>query len=150
MPKVLIISSPFYGYERSVGRAFEQLGYQVQIENYDEPIHPFKGWLRWQHKFSFNRERLREQSRQKYKVYIERVFDEFKPDIVFSYNGTILKDEPEVLSFALLKDTERPFWLFSYKESLRFLQMYPYMLVLSPEQNGKMSEATRGAGFVLL
>lgn len=93
MPKVLIISSPFFGYERSVGRAFEELGYEVRIENYDEPIHPFTGWLRWHHKFSLNKERLREKSRQKYKLYIEHIFDQYKPDIVFSYNGTILKDE---------------------------------------------------------
>lgn len=93
MPKVLIISSPFFGYQESVGRAFEQLGYRVRIETYDEPIHPFRGLLRWRHKLAINKERLREKSRQKYKLYIEQVFDEYKPDIVFSYNGTILKDE---------------------------------------------------------
>ena len=110
MPKVLIISSPFFGYERSVGRAFEQLGYQVRIENYDEPIHPFKGWLRWRHKFSLNRERLREQSRQKYKVYIEHVFDDYKPDIVFSYNGTILKDE--TLDYFRQKGAKVILWMY--------------------------------------
>lgn len=89
---MLIVSSPFFDYQVSVGKAFESLGFDVRIETYDEPIHPFKGLLRWQHKFSFNREKLREKSRQKYKTYIESVFDSFKPDIVFTYNGTILKD----------------------------------------------------------
>ena len=110
MPKVLIISSPFFGYQESVGRAFEGLGYEVHIETYDEPIHPFKGLLRWRHKFSLNKERLREKSRQKYKVYIERVFDEFKPDIVFSYNGTILKDE--TLDYFRQKGAKVILWMY--------------------------------------
>ena len=73
MPKVLIISSPFFGYQDSVGRAFEQLGYEVRIETYDEPIHPFRGWLRWRHKFSLNRERrLMRSSPISYSVTMER------------------------------------------------------------------------------
>ena len=93
MKKVLIISSPFYDYQISVGRAFEALGYQVKIETYDDPIHPFKGLLKWRHKFSRDKERLRAQSRAKYDIYIKQVYDEYQPDIVFSYNGTILLDE---------------------------------------------------------
>jgi len=93
MPKVLIISSPFFGYQESVARAFRQLEYDVKVETYDDPIHPFKGLLRWRHKFSLNKERLREQSRQKYKKYIQQVFDKYQPNIVFTYNGQILKDD---------------------------------------------------------
>jgi hypothetical protein len=40
MDKVLIISSPFFDYQKSVGKAFKALGYEVKIETYDEPIHP--------------------------------------------------------------------------------------------------------------
>jgi len=93
MKKVLIISSPFYDYQISVSRAFEALGYQVKIETYDEPIHPFKGLLKWRHKFTNDKERLRAQSRAKYDAYIKQVYDDYQPDIVFSYNGTILLDE---------------------------------------------------------
>lgn len=93
MPKVLIISASFFDYQNSVARAFEQHGFQAYVENYDEPIHPFRGILRWRHKFSLDKERLREKSRLKYKKYIENIFDEIHPDIVFTYNGTILKDE---------------------------------------------------------
>lgn len=93
MSKVLIISTPFFDYQISIGRAFEQHGFEVKIETFDEPIHPFKGLLRWRHKFSLNKEALREKSRQKYKLYIENVFDSYKPDIVFTYNGQILKDD---------------------------------------------------------
>lgn len=92
MGKVLIISAPFFDYQISVANAFTALGYDVRIETYDEPIHPFKGLLRWRHKFSLNRNALQEKSRLKYKRYIENVFDTYEPDIVFTYNGTILKD----------------------------------------------------------
>lgn len=93
MPKVLIISTPFFGYQESVGRAFSALGYEVMIETYDEPIHPFKGLLRWRHKLARDKERLRAQSRARYDLYIKNVYDAYQPDIVFSYNGTILLDE---------------------------------------------------------
>lgn len=93
MKKVLIVSSPFYGYQISVGKAFRALGYEVRIETYDEPIHPFRGLLKWRHKFARDKEPLRRQSRARYDVYIKQVYDDFRPDIVFSYNGTILLDE---------------------------------------------------------
>ena len=93
MKKVLIISSPFYDYQISVGNAFKELGYDVHIVTYDEPIHPFKGLLKWRHKFAKDKECLRAQSRTKYDAYIKQVYDEYLPDIVFSYNGTILLDE---------------------------------------------------------
>lgn len=92
MKKVLIVSSPFFDYQKSVGRAFEALGYEVRIETYDEPVHPFKGWLKWKHKFSRDKESIRRANREKYSHYIEAVYDGYKPDIVFSYNGTILLD----------------------------------------------------------
>lgn len=88
--KVLIISSPYFGYQESVGRAFQELGFQVRIETYDEPIHPFKGLLKWRHKFSLDRERLKQKNREKYDLYIRSVYNSYKPDIVFCFNGTIL------------------------------------------------------------
>lgn len=93
MKKVLIISSPFFDYQISVGKAFKALGYDVRIEIYDDPIHPFKGLLKWKHKFARDKEKLRSQSREKYDAYIKQVYDDYQPDIVFSYNGTILLDE---------------------------------------------------------
>ncbi|MBN1462953.1 MAG: glycosyltransferase [Paludibacteraceae bacterium] len=93
MQKVLIISSPFFDYQISVGRAFKSLGYDVKIETYDEPIHPFKGLLKWRHKFAKNKELLRNKSKAKYNIYIQNVFNQYQPDIVFTYNGTILYTE---------------------------------------------------------
>ena len=91
--KVLIVSSPFFDYQLSVAHAFEELGYEVEVETYDEPIHPFKGLLKWRHKFSHNKEALRQKSRIKYNAYICERFQAFSPDLVFIYNGNILFDE---------------------------------------------------------
>lgn len=93
MEKLLIISSPFFDYQKSVGRAFEKLGYEVRIETYDEPVHPFKGLLRWQHKLAINKEKLRQKNRIKYNAYIRTRYDEYQPNLVFIYNGNILFDE---------------------------------------------------------
>jgi len=91
--KVLIVSSPFFGYQESVARAFNSLGFGTRIETYDEPIHPFKGWLKWRHKFAIDKEKLRQKSREKYAIHIQKIYDEFLPDIVFLYNGTMILDE---------------------------------------------------------
>ncbi len=99
MKKVLIVSSPFFNYQISVGKAFEALGYKVFIETYDDPIHPFKGLLKWQHKFATieQKERLKAKSRIKYAKYIKTKFDEIRPNIVFTYNGIIFL--PETLDY---------------------------------------------------
>jgi spore maturation protein CgeB len=89
--KVLIISSSFFGYQESVGRAFAELGYELKIEIYDEPIHPFKGLLKWRHKFTKNKEKLRVRSRAKYDAYIRNVYEKYQPDIVFIYDGNIMQ-----------------------------------------------------------
>lgn len=93
MKKVLIVSSPFFDYQKSVGKAFEELGWNVRIETYDEPVHPFRGYIKWKHKFSKNKEAIKSANRIKYSKYIETVFDSFQPDLVFSYNGTILLND---------------------------------------------------------
>lgn len=90
--RVLIISSNYFGYHLSVARAFEKLGFEIKVETYDEPIHPFKGLLKWRHKFSFDKESLRQKSRAKYNNYIKSIYGEYKPNIVFMFNGTILEE----------------------------------------------------------
>jgi spore maturation protein CgeB len=49
--------------------------------------------LKWQHKFSRNKEKLYLKSKTKYNTYIRQVFDNYSPDLVFTYNGTILFTE---------------------------------------------------------
>jgi hypothetical protein len=91
--KVLIISSPFFGFQESIGKAFGLYNFEVHIETYDEPIHPFKGLLKWRHKFSVNRKKLKEKHTAMYQNYIIAKFTEVNPDLVIVLNGTILKSE---------------------------------------------------------
>ena len=87
----LIIGSSFFHYNISISNAFKTLGYQTFIEEYDLPVHPFKGWLKWRHKFSLNRKKLREKSYNKYNNYIIEKFNVINPNIVFIFNGNILQ-----------------------------------------------------------
>ncbi|MDR3705524.1 MAG: glycosyltransferase [Paludibacteraceae bacterium] len=90
MQKVLIIGPNFFEINKSIADAFTQMGWTTYIESYDNPIHPFKGWTKWQHKFFSNKEKLRERSRINYASFIARRFDEIQPELVFIYNGDIL------------------------------------------------------------
>lgn len=93
MKKVLIISGNFFGYQDSVGRAFQRMGYDVRIEIFEGPVHPFRGWMKLKHKLAYDKEKVRHESRLNYDRHIKQVYDEYLPDIVFTYNGTILLDE---------------------------------------------------------
>lgn len=109
MQKVLIIGPNFHNFNTSIARAFEILGWEIVIEGYDTPIHPFKGLLKWQNKFTPNKEKLKEKQKNKYKLYIEQRFVEEKPDIVFILNGDILHGE--TLDFFRIK-SKVILWLF--------------------------------------
>ena len=93
MDKILLISADFFGYQDSVARAFERQGFQTKVVTYDEPVHPFRGLLKWRHKFSCRKEQLRAKSRQRYALYIREIYREYRPEIVFVFNGTVLEDD---------------------------------------------------------
>jgi len=93
MPKALIIGPSFFLFNQNVASSLSQLGWNVEIESYDEPIHPFKGILKWIHKFSFNRKALKEKHIVKYQKYISTKFLNFNPNLVLVLNGAILKYE---------------------------------------------------------
>jgi spore maturation protein CgeB len=93
MPKILIIGPQYFNFNQSIKDVFISLGWEVHLESYDEPIHPFSGWLKWQHKFSPNREKLREKYTVKYQKYIISQFLQFNPELVLVLNGTILKSD---------------------------------------------------------
>jgi phage antirepressor YoqD-like protein len=97
MSKILIIGPNYFNFNQSLKNAFQALNWDVHLESYDEPIHPFSGWLKWQHKFSLNREKLREKHTEKYQKYIISQFLKFNPDLVLVLNGAILKSETLML-----------------------------------------------------
>ena len=86
MEKALIISGNFSYFHESLRLAFNSLGYETRVELFDEPVHPFRGWLKWKHKLAYNKELIRGQNRKDYDSHIKQVYDVFQPDIVFVLN----------------------------------------------------------------
>ena len=91
--KVLVIGPNFYNFSKAVKHAFEQCGYDVRLEMYDTPIHPYTTSMKWKYKLSSNKEVLKCKSKKKYQTYIEHFFDNYIPEIVFILNGDILLHE---------------------------------------------------------
>ena len=88
--QVLVIGPNFYNFSSAVQHAFEQCGYSVKVDNYDTPIHPYTSIMKWRYKLSTNKAKLKQKSRLEYSYHIEKIFDSYKPDIVFILNGDIL------------------------------------------------------------
>ncbi|MBR5832838.1 MAG: glycosyltransferase [Bacteroidales bacterium] len=88
--RVLIIGPNFYNFCSAVKYAFEQHGYITKVDSYDTPIHPYTSIMKWKYKLSANKAKLKQKSRLEYSCYIEELFDNYKPDIVFILNGDIL------------------------------------------------------------
>lgn len=93
--KVLILGPTFFGYNYSIQRAFDRLGYQTKVVQYDEPVHPFNLKNKVLHKLFPSSKKLREKSRRLFNAFITEEFKNYRPDFVFIYNGDIL--EPETI-----------------------------------------------------
>jgi spore maturation protein CgeB len=109
MPKVLIIGPDFYNFNISIADAFVALGWETTIESYDLPVHPFKGWLKWRHKFALNKKEIQKSQKAKYQFYIQERFAKEKPDFVFILNGDMLSTTTLDL---FRKDSKTVLWLF--------------------------------------
>lgn len=91
--KVLIIGPSFFGYNHSIRRAFDALGYQTKVKEYDEPIHPFSWKNKILRKFFPRSKWLRNKSRRLFNSSIIEEFTTYCPNLVFIYNGDILEKE---------------------------------------------------------
>lgn len=109
MHRVLLIGPNFHYFLPSIGRAFESCGYEVRVESYDNPIHPYDTCNKVRYKLSADKDSLRQLSRQRFRPYIEKQFDSFRPDLVFILNGDNLLPE----SIQLFSRTAKVgIWLF--------------------------------------
>ncbi len=108
MPSALVIAPNFHYFAQSITQALAQADYCATCEVYDTPVHPYNHLNRLRYKIG-NKITLREQSRQAYKPYIQQVFNNLHPDLVFIVNGDILL--PEVVQ--TMQQTARvAIWLF--------------------------------------
>jgi spore maturation protein CgeB len=116
MKKVLIIGPNYFNFNQSIQCAFKTLGWQTVVESYDNPIHPFRGWVKWRRKFSFNRQKLKDRQDEKFNQHIIEVFNQEQPDFVFVLNGDILF--AETFDF-FRKSAKTALWMYD------FLSRYP-------------------------
>jgi spore maturation protein CgeB len=101
--KVLIIGPSFFGYNQSFQQSFQQLGYDTQILSFDEPIHPFTIKNAILHKLFPKNQTMQDKSRTRFNREVMQVHAQFKPDLVFIYNGDILNID----TIRLLKQQSR-------------------------------------------
>lgn len=95
MKKVLIIGPSFFYYNHSIGNAFEKLGFDTKIVEYDEPVHPFNLKNKILNKVLMDKAPLQKKSRETFNAFIIKEFALYSPELVFIYNGDIL--EPETI-----------------------------------------------------
>lgn len=91
--KVLILGPTFFGYNYSIERAFRALGWQTEVMEYDEPIHPFTPKNMVLHKLFPHSRALREKSRRAFNALALQKAEIYRPDLIFIYNGDILESE---------------------------------------------------------
>lgn len=109
MNRVLIIGPNFHYFNESIARAFGNLGWEVKVEAFATPIHPYTLCNKLRYKFSSDKLALKQDSRIRYDSYIRESFDSYKPDLVFIMNG----DNLAALTVAYFhKKSKVVFWLF--------------------------------------
>lgn len=89
----MILGPSFFGYNESIRRAFVALGYDTNVMEYDEPVHPFNRKNKILRKLFPHSGWLRRKSRRLFNASVAACFEAYRPDLVFIYNGDILEKE---------------------------------------------------------
>ncbi|MCF0178876.1 MAG: glycosyltransferase [Bacteroidales bacterium] len=109
MLKILLIGPNFHYFNQSIERGLRANGCEVEIEEYDDPIHPYNALNKVRYKLAKDKENLKQQSRKAWKQYIEARWEDTKPDIVLIVNGSNLLPK----SVELFKTKSKVvFWMF--------------------------------------
>lgn len=87
MNRLLLIAPNFHYFFSSIARAFRELGWDVKVCAYDNPIHPYNCLNKVLYKLSPDKQTLRWRSREQYRPFIEQTFQDFQPAITFIVNG---------------------------------------------------------------
>ncbi|MBQ0122253.1 MAG: glycosyltransferase [Bacteroidales bacterium] len=112
--KILIIGPNYFNFLTAAAHSCEELGYEIQVLPYDNPIHPYTTLMKWRYRFG-NKEKLRSESRAFFAQTVLSTFKNFSPDIVFIMNGEIL--DAAILDF-LRKTAKVAVWFFDNREKL--------------------------------
>lgn len=90
MNKVLIIGPNYFGYTKSIAKAFVNLGWNTEVVDFDNPVHPFKGINKIRFKLTSDKDSFKLENRKNWQPIICSKFDSIKPDLVFVLNGDML------------------------------------------------------------
>src|SRR5574344_61489 len=121
MPKVLIIGPRYFNFISACKSGFLKHGWEVETEEYDNPVHPFRGIWKWRHKIAHNKEIVRQQNRVSYQPYIKSRFDDVSPDYVFLLNADMLLSD--TLDY-FRKNSKVGIWMFDSVMTVKVSQTH--------------------------
>lgn len=133
MKSVLVIGPLFYDYSKSVGRAFEQHGFKVEV--YDSWMEGISNNLieKVRYYSTANKEKFLENLYEKFNKEIKEIYDRMQPDLVFIIRGAILT--AETLNY--MKSSKLQLWMmdsiFRAKNTLKNVALYDHVFLFEKE-----------------
>ncbi|MCQ2329693.1 MAG: hypothetical protein MJZ93_03955 [Paludibacteraceae bacterium] len=110
MNKVLIIGPNYFGYTNSISKAFVNLGWNTEIVDFDNPVHPFKGINKIRFKLANDKDAFKLKNRKGWQPVIRAKFDSIKPNLVFVLNGDMLLKD--TLDYFRTKGAKVIIWMY--------------------------------------
>jgi spore maturation protein CgeB len=128
LKKILIIGPLFYNYCKSIARAFEQQGYEVELIEWVElSIENFKEKV--QFNIAKNKDEFFEQKKLRLNKGYQKKYTEYQPDLVFVVRGSMLTKE----TLELMQTSKLVLWMmdsvFLVKETLANIKMYHHIFL---------------------
>lgn len=139
--KVLVIGPDFYGYSKSVKKAFQRLGYKTDIINYRKS-HKNTLFKRARLKFEtiFRVNYYENMEINKWNQLILKKYSEFKPEVVMVLKGDMLTKK----TLKKMKDSIIILWvmdsIFSLKETYENIDLYDYRFMFEKTDVDKLKK----------
>ena len=137
--KVLIIGPDFFGYSKSVEKAFQKLGYKTDIINYRKSYNDTlftRARLKFEPIFKMNY--YKNMVINKTNQLILKKYLEFKPEVVMVIKGDILTRK----TFKKMKDSIIILWMmdsiFEEKEACTNIDLYDYRFMFEKTDVDKL------------
>lgn len=135
----MIIGPKFWGYNESIARAFEQLGFETRVIGFVE-LYKLHNHV----KYYFKSNRLESMQNKEYvnKKIIE-MYNEFRPDVVFVIKGTILYES----TLKMLGGSIKVLWMMdsifipSYKSIYELKDHFDFIFLFEKSDLDKIEES---------
>jgi len=140
MKKILIVGPLFYGYSKSVARAFEKHGFMVKI--FDEWTEGAVDNFREKIIYNFSKDKTAffNKKYEQFNKKIKKSYAAFKPDIVFIIRGAILTEE----TLLFMKSSRLVLWMmdsvFTVDNTLRNIALYDHVFLFEKEDIRPLKE----------